>query len=37
MKKTSHPRIWASHQREIPRQTIVHAIRDVRRAWRRYA
>ena len=32
MKKTSHPRIWASHQREIPRQTIVDAIRDVRRA-----
>ena len=32
MKKTSHPRIWASRQREIPRQTIVDAIREVRRA-----
>jgi FlaA1/EpsC-like NDP-sugar epimerase len=32
IKKTSHPRIWSSRQNDVPRQTIVHAVREIRRA-----
>jgi len=32
MKKTSHARIWSSRQKEVPRQTILTAVRQIRRA-----
>lgn len=32
IKKTSHPRIWSSRQHDVPRQAIIHAVREIRRA-----
>jgi FlaA1/EpsC-like NDP-sugar epimerase len=32
MKKTSHPRIWSARQKDVSRQHLIHAIRQIRRA-----
>jgi FlaA1/EpsC-like NDP-sugar epimerase len=32
IKKTSHPRIWSTRQNDLPRQTIITAVRQIRRA-----
>lgn len=32
MKKTSHPRIWSARQKDVSRQQIIHAVRQIRRA-----
>jgi FlaA1/EpsC-like NDP-sugar epimerase len=32
MKKTSHPRIWSARQKDVSRQDIIHAVRQIRRA-----
>jgi FlaA1/EpsC-like NDP-sugar epimerase len=32
MKKTSHPRIWSARQKDVARQRVIHAIRQIRRA-----
>ena len=32
MKKTSHPRIWSARQKDVSRQDIIKAVRQIRRA-----
>jgi FlaA1/EpsC-like NDP-sugar epimerase len=32
MKKTSHPRIWSARQKDVSRQDIIRAVRQIRRA-----
>jgi FlaA1/EpsC-like NDP-sugar epimerase len=32
MKKTSHPRIWSARQKDVSRQDVIKAVRQIRRA-----
>ena len=32
MKRTSHPRIWSARQKDVSRQDVIKAVRQIRRA-----